>query len=452
MHRKSGRSLSAAIAAGWILASCGGGAPARPNVLLVTVDTLRRDHVGLYDYERDTTPHLDAFFGEGTTFERATSPSPCTIPAVLQTLTGALDFDERRPRLAESLRRAGYTTAAVVSQQHFRSAEGPAPAYARGFDSFDVQGAEHVNQHGGSARLAAEVSDGALVWLGARDAQRPFFLWLHYFDPHDPYEPPAEHRVFPEPVPTLDGDRRTPMIADLEAALAAADEATLEEMWARPNRYGHHGSIFSEDEAATLVSYYDAEIRYTDEEIGRVLGALGDAGVLEDTLVVFTADHGERLGEDDRWDHCQSLHGYEIDVPLMVSRRPPGGPARVQHAVSTVDVVPTILRAAGVAFEEGDFDGRDLFAPERPPVYAVWKTGRVLLEDRWKLTVPLTGGQPSLFDVARDPAEERDVAGQHRGRLEAMAGQLREAIRVNNAVHDRVEESLEHLRAIGYVR
>ena len=117
------------------------------NVLLISIDTLRRDHVGAYGYTRDTSPHIDAFFRQGSTFLNATSPSPCTEPAVLQILTGSLDFDKKRPRLAEVLREKGYTTAAFVSQHQFGHRAKPKVAYREGFDVFDIQAEEEADLH-----------------------------------------------------------------------------------------------------------------------------------------------------------------------------------------------------------------------------------------------------------------------------------------------------------------
>jgi hypothetical protein len=212
------------------------------NVVLITVDTLRRDHVGSYGYGRNTTPHVDEFFRNGTTFLNATSPSPCTVPAVLQLLTGVRDFDDRRPRLAETLRDAGFATTAIVSQHHFRTAARPRPAYTRGFDEFDIQEAHERDHHRMTSRDAAEVSDRATAWLNGRTSDAPFFLWLHYFDPHDPYESPEDFRVFPSPAPSLDGDRRTHLLKAMTKAGSSIDAAELlrrrDPLYRCPNRPG----------------------------------------------------------------------------------------------------------------------------------------------------------------------------------------------------------------------
>jgi arylsulfatase A-like enzyme len=201
---------------GVVLAACAG--DERPiHVVLISVDTLRRDRVGLYGYERDTTPEIDAFFRSGTRFDSATSPSPCTVPSVPQLLFGTYGIRSKDLSLADTLRSRGFTTTAVVSQHLLQPAwHGAgagaklARAIARGFDHFDVQSESHRDVHGMSARSARAVSERALAWLDAAPADTPFFLWLHYYDPHDPYEPPQEFRVFGDLHRSeRSGDRRT---------------------------------------------------------------------------------------------------------------------------------------------------------------------------------------------------------------------------------------------------
>ena len=184
-----------AVLASLALLAC---SPARrssgPNVLLVTIDTLRADRLKSMGYERDTAPRLEHFFENGTSFENAMSSAPCTIPSVQQLLSSRIETPEQKPFLAEILEREGYRTAAVVSQHQFRY--GRLPSFERGFDSFDIQSNQQLDRHQLSTRTAEQVSDRALAWLEENAEAQPFFLWLHYFDPHDPYEPPPEFRRF----------------------------------------------------------------------------------------------------------------------------------------------------------------------------------------------------------------------------------------------------------------
>ena len=150
-----------------------------PHVVLISIDTLRADHVGLYGYARETTPNIDRFFRTGTVFENAMSSAPCTIPSVRQFLSGAFDLRPDRKTLPELLHDHGYTTAAIVSQHQFYRQ--PVDAYRRGFEHFDIQARDEVDHHGWTARRTKEVSDRAIEWLKENGQRKRFFLWLHYF-------------------------------------------------------------------------------------------------------------------------------------------------------------------------------------------------------------------------------------------------------------------------------
>jgi arylsulfatase len=425
------------------------------NVLLIVIDTLRRDHVGTYGYERDTSPHLDAFFRRGSTFLNATSPSPCTTPAVLQMLTGSRDFDDQRPRLSEVLHEKGFATAAFVSQQRFGNRENPQDPYRRGFDVFDIQGEREVDVHSMTARTAHQVTDLALAWLEARPKEAPFFLWLHYFDPHDPYESPDAYRIFPVPVPGMDGDRRIRLRAAMKHALALADDETKARILGKSNPSTHFGAIFSDGEVRTLRGYYDAEIRYTDAQIQRVIETLARTKVLDNTLVILTSDHGERLGEDNRWEHCTSLHSYEINVPLMV-RHPRQAPSsQVVSAVSTLDIVPTVLSALGIDPSDFQLDGADLFdLPSDRLVHSLWHSQASVQNERWKLVLDILpgGNEWRLYDLDADPDEKMNVADVNADELIALREAMMAQAQRDSELRPRIEDTLKQLRAIGYLQ
>ena len=453
---------SAVLLLAWPVAGERGAAPSdananRPqNVLLIVVDTLRRDHLGVYGYRRNTSPYIDAFFRQASIFPNATSPSPCTVPAVLQVLTGSRDFDEKRPRLSEVLRARGYATAAFVSQHHFGNRAKPKAAYRRGFDVFDIQSEKQVDLHSMTTRTAQQVTDPALAWLEARPKNAPFFLWLHYFDPHDPYEPPGAFRRFPTPAPGMDGDRRTRLIRAMDQAMAAADEERRARILAKPNPHAHFGARFSKDEVRTLRSLYDAEILYTDSQIQRVFEFLARTRVLDDTLVILTADHGERLGENDRWAHCQSLHGYEINVPLLVRHPRRGSQDRIPRAVSTLDIFPTVLRSLGIDSTPLLLDGVDLFEPRRNRfVRSVWSRERAVQNDRWKLVVTALQANREvsrLFDLVADPDETENVASAHAEVWKTLHQSMAAQTQRDAELLPRIDDTLEQLRAIGYVQ
>jgi arylsulfatase len=432
MNRARAITLIAAL----VVSACGG--DGRPSVVLVSIDTLRADHVGIYGYERDTTPHIDRFFGGGTVFESATSPAPCTIPAVRQFLQGGFDRRDERANLAELLRERGYATAAIVSQhQFYRRLED----YSPGFDHFDIQEQDAVNHHEFSARTAREVGDRAIAWLDAEADHTPFFLWLHFFDPHDPYEPPAEHRVFGDTrVSDRNGDPRT----DLEnSPTGAASEGTFLDM---PR------DLFDAADWAHFEALYDGEVRFVDAQLGRVFDRLRELGLVDRSIVVLISDHGEWLGEGARWTHCLTVRDPEVHVPFLmrVEGEPLGGRSRVSDAVSTLDLLPTVAGLVAAPLPDADYHGLDLRgAPADRVVASMW-SAQVAVRDRdWKLI--LERGKPSrLYFTARDPAERwnrlfdrADVVQ----RLSAQAAPFLELREIINA--EKIEKTL---RKIGYIQ
>jgi arylsulfatase A-like enzyme len=434
---KLGRSAVRLVA---LLVVAGCGAPAPENAVLISVDTLRWDHVGLHGYSRDTTPRIDEFFADATIFENAMSPAPCTLPALAQLLHGSYVLRPDRLSLAEMLRAHGFATAAFVSQHQLRpewhgggaSAE-LASAAARGFEVFDVQAADEVDVHGMSARTAREVSARALAWLSS--VQEPFFLWLHYFDPHDPYEPPPRFRAF-------DRNNRSARSGDRRSDLMG--ERREHEPWFEA------GWIFDDADAAHLVNLYDGEILFADAQIGRILDALAQRGLLESTTVVFVADHGEWLGEGERWDHCLTLRDAEVRVPFLwsVAGERLAGQGRVATPVSTLDLAPTLLALLGIEHHVDAFDGEDLRDPRAGrSVFSDWRGTTAARRGPWKLIV---GETPLALFERRDGDVDQNRVGEGL----AVEAQLAEEVRAFRAAHPLAElndDVLEGLKGLGYI-
>ena len=333
--------------------------PQRHNVLLIAVDTLRPDHLGCYGYERPTSPHIDALAAEGIRFTHAQSPRAKTTPAMASVLTGLYPHDHGVrdlttplapdvPTIAEQFVGAGYRTAAVIGNfvlQKERS------GLARGFQTWveDLPQTRGVPPDDVPERTAESLTDEALARLGLGAApggatltrdERPWFLWLHYMDPHGLYDPPAEHRLFtsdaqdPIPKDAAAYGRFTPRIATYNVPAEA---------WLPDGRV----------DAYHVRDLYDAEIHYVDAQIGRLLDEMRRAGLLATTWVVFVGDHGESLGEHAYWfEHGAYAYEATCRVPLIV--RPPDGLRRrpapaVRHGdVSLADLGPTILQLCGV--------------------------------------------------------------------------------------------------------
>ena len=401
------------------------------------MDTLRADHVGLYGYPRGTTPHLDAFFERGTVFENATSSSPCTIPSIRQYLSGGFDVDPQRPPLAEVLAARGWETAAVVSQHqldYYTQRD-----YARGFDHFDLQAPGRVDHHGLSARTADEVSDLAIALLRKHEERGdgPLFLWLHYFDPHDPYEPPEAFRHFDAGNgSSRSGDRRS----DLMRGRAPG------EPWVQA------GHVFDDEDVAHLRNLYDGEIAFADAQIARVLDFFEARGWVEDAVVVFLADHGEWLGENGWWDHCVTLREEEIRVPFALRVR--GGPLGVHRSAvpaSTLDVVPTVLGLLGIEAPPGRYHGVDLArsAPGRV-VLSMWQETVIARDARFKLFAE--GDRVlGLFDTRADPGETRNLLGGHPEVRAGLLAELRARAGLRRRVAEEGRRTIEQLKSIGYI-
>jgi arylsulfatase len=420
------RALAVGALAGAVAAACGAPRPAARrdrDVVLITVDTLRADRVGAYGWQGARTPHMDGLARAGTTFLQATTPFPRTTPALASLLTGLWPHHhgsrevgapmQARPTLAESLSRRGYATLAVSAN----GAAGPAQRLDLGFARF-------VDRAALGSDRAELVSERALALLREVPRARPVLLWVHYVDPHFPYEPPAAFR---------DGARG-------EACRALAGE-----MRSRRVRLAHVHN--DRDAVASRVlddclAAYDGEVAYTDAEIGRLLEGLRALGRYDQALVVLTADHGENMGEDGLYyEHGPSVHDSSLRVPLIVVGA--GPPGRVDRGVARLeDVMPTLLSLLGEpAAAWPAMDGVDLSRrlQERPPFGAAAsatalaeagsdlfveshqqvRSGRprgmcCLNAPRFSLCEKPDWDWPRLFDRSSDPGLRRDVSGSHR--------------------------------------
>ncbi len=370
-----------------------------PNVLLITIDTVRADHMSLYGYNRPTTPRIDRFAAGARVFDRAYATSPLTSPSIVSILSGYYPYthrirllwqkvDPKTVTIADRLRQMGYETAAVVSNIVLSD---KAIGLGDRFDHYD-DAVDEPEPHRPAMleRKASRTTDAAIQWIEQRSSNRPFFLWVHYIDPHGPYRPPAGTPVtfrHDEPV-TVDPKRipgyvREPGVTD----------------------------------GLDYVDRYDEEVAYTDQEVGRFLENCKTLGILDTALVIITADHGEQMVEGDFLYFC---HGYDVDeavihVPLIVKH--PSVPAgRCNQPVSIADVTPTILAVVGLPTPEG-IDGRSLRGDisSRPP-YAEGRDSAgsgglrraYIYAHRKVVVVHGKSNVPRMawaYDVANDPTE-----------------------------------------------
>ncbi len=396
------------------------------NVVLVTVDTLRADRVFLGD--DIYTPRIEHALRHSTYFSQARSLSPCTEPAVRQIHTGRRQPNNGSKRLAESFAEAGYATAAFVSQHQFTRRGKVLERYSRGFQVWSNQMRTQRDRYGMSKHPAQPLSDEAIAWV--RQATGPFFLWVHYFDPHDPYSPPGGK-------PHTLRDRRRPMIAAVEKL-----PKEQKKPW-----YGM-GGIFDAKQTHTIAGFYDEELSYMDKHVGRLLEAVTDGEQSENTVVIFSSDHGERLGDDgEYWDHCHSLHDWETRVPLAISLPGWSWPRRIDRPVAITDIALSIHSMVGLK-PARSFQGRELRQdfPGRI-IVSTWRGNTTAYDGRYKLY--WRKGRPNgLYDLSVDPREEFKLTDYSIiPRLIQAVRTKRDMIQLDNKQSERV---IEELRAMGY--
>ena len=449
----------------WLLApllgllSCAAGEAVPRHLLLITVDTLRADRLGCYGAALELTPNLDALAAQSQLFERAYAPSSLTLPSVVALLTSrypeAVGVESnsslRDPgiaTLATLLKGAGWRTGAVVSNFVLRRAAG----LDRGFEHYDDAFTEQESRREIPERIAERTSEAALRMLDSLGPSpaSPVFLWVHYQDPHGPYTPPPEVRArYLEAERAAPGGRRMLPVARNQRGMGAIP------------RYQF---LPGEREVAFYRAGYDGEVRGVDAAIGGLLAALRQAALLEQTVVVLAADHGEGLGENDYWfSHGEYLSDALVRIPLLI--RVPGRPGgRRSDVASLLDVMPTVASLLGVDAPVGH-RGRDLLAAD-----AAGEGSRVylanlrealrprfgLVDGDYKYLVTLRNAERSerLYrlgreneDLARSRPELRDTMAR---RLAELQDEVRAGARERRQPLSAAER--ERLRALGYLQ
>lgn len=434
--------------------------PPRYNIILIVVDTLRADHLGCYGYFRDTSPNIDAFADEAIFFENAYAPMAVTLPAHVSLFTGLYPLEHgteanvhrhggkpfwSRPgarSFAELARAHGYLTAGFVSATPLKRAYG----LHVGFD--------HYEQPARLQRKARVTTDAALTWL-REQVREPFFLFVHYFDPHTPYRPPPSYR------------RMFTTDAQLEAYLA--ERRVPAEVPPGPCR-GQYPTI-----TRSAVNLYDGEVRYADAEVGRLLDALRQRGLWERSVIIFTADHGEGLNQHDWPQHGRVWH-EQVHVPLLIRfpRPRPDLPKRFAPVVSLIDVLPTVaaqLRLPWAAEFLRQARGVDVFSPEfRERPVLCQRSARdcqgqggplfALTTRQWRYFYD--DGTEMLFNRGSDPHELENLADRRPGQAESLRRQLlelvatlrqhRAALRSDEAATVRLDQQLRReMEALGYI-
>ncbi|HSE41262.1 MAG TPA: sulfatase-like hydrolase/transferase, partial [Acidobacteriota bacterium] len=393
-------------------------ADATQNVLVVSIDTLRADHVGIYGYKQAKTPAIDSLAARGVVFKDTVSPAPFTLPSHISLLTGLIPpihgvqdnggfyLKSNVTTLAEIFKAQGYNTGAFVGAFPLDSRFG----LNQGFDVYDdsYPTRNNVNEMTMPERKADSVADSALAWL-EKQKNSTWFAWAHFYDPHFPYQSPESFsKMFPQ-------------------------------------------------------NPYDAEVAFTDSQLARILDFLKKTGQFEKTLIIITADHGESLGE-----HKEETHGifcYEstLRVPLIIS---PFKPATVDTRVRLIDVFPTILelkkiKSAGktqgtslVKYLEGQQGGspQDSYFEALSMYFnAQWAPVRGFYSKNFKyIDLPI----PELYDLNKDPTEQQNLCSDS-ALCKTWAGRFqvnyKDFLKPPSPPGEVDRETIEQLKALGYV-
>jgi choline-sulfatase len=407
-----------------LLSSCGRkSAPERRlNLVLVTIDTLRADRLGCYGYSKIETPNLDRLAQKGVLFENAVAQAPLTTPSHASMMTGVYPtvhkvrdtggfvLSSSRPTLASILQGQGWDTAAFVGSSVLKRRFG----FAQGFGVYDDEMPKDDAGQSNRERRAGEVVDRAIRWLDSQSG-KPFFLWVHVYDPHIPYDPPSPFR---------------------------------EKYAGRP---------------------YDGEVAYTDQQLGRLFETVEKKSPAENTLIAVLSDHGESFSEHGEYAHGVFLYDTTLRIAfLMAGRGVPAG-LRVKQQARTIDLLPTLLALAGGKPPQGvqgvslapAFTGKDVpttwsYAETLfPKINMGWAELRGIRTNRWKY---VRAPKPELYDLSQDPAEAANVIASHPAEAQELEAKLKAVIRssgvgdsekVETAPVDR--RTLGELKSLGYL-
>jgi arylsulfatase A-like enzyme len=439
-----------------------------PNVILILVDALRRDHVGAYGYPKPTTPFMDELGAGGIVFDDALSQAPQTLNSTASLFTSrhfpfllwGVEHDpipgvaeERRaqwartPRLAaanltlaEVLGGAGYQTVALFNNPH----QHPTSGFSQGFDS-----ARLLDRDAGQAYARVDtVTTAFLDWHSNRDHGQPYFAYLHLMEPHNPYRPPAEYQALFPP-------------------------GTGRHLYAN----GRPAPEFTDNDLETLTALYDAEIRFLDETLRSLVGELELRNDMDETLIIVTADHGDELLDHGGLGHGKTVELELLRIPLIMA----GGPVkahagtRVAELARNIDLAPTIVEMAGLE-DAAEFQGVSLMpvidnagsATAPPQISYAWIAKlRSLTSSEWHCMRNFADGRLTLYHRPTDPRGITDVSGDHPEiaelclaeleRLEAEGERAKQtakalkAVETGGEITPESEAVLEQLKALGYV-
>jgi len=466
----------------FISSGSAGKASSKPNIILISLDTVRADHTSVYGYDRDTTPNLRRFAAESTLYRNAISAASWTAPSHASIFTGMYTLrhgvrynlpdntlgrlPDAVPTLTEELAHQGYRTEAVVANYAYLS---ESLGFGRGFDSYRLampwtvfersrypsvlrwvrrrllpSAGEEIT-YSNAGRMTAE----AINVLGQLAGRQRFFMFVNYMDAHWPYAPPEPFRSrFGAPSRIMSSED----YAELERAVLVRKRA------------------ITGAEQRDLIAAYDGGIAYLDQQLGVLFDALRRAGVYDDALIIVTSDHGEAFGDKSLMDHGTSVYQDQVHVPLLIKFPEQREPAEQNALVSGVDLYPTVMEAvgapsgryiAGVPLQRASGPlARAVFA-EFYPEWDMWtiyprfhRTRRAMFRDSWKFILS-SDGERELYDLSTDVGENRNVTGEQpevAARMETVLTAWQKNLAPVNGPSGIDKDTLDRLKSLGYVQ
>ena len=418
-----------------------------PNIILIVIDTLRADHLSCYGYERNTTPNIDELANEAIVFEKCYSVAPWTTPSIGSLFTAQyasvlgikkepVKLKKNFLTLAEVLNEYGYETKGIISHLFISSKLN----FNQGFSSFDEENIKDYKYVSSPSITAKAIS------FIKSNLNNKFFLFLHYFDPHNDYILHKEYNYFP--------DYKGPFYSG---------QGILELRKFAPR--------MSRDDVEFIKSLYDSEISFTDLYIGKLINWLKKVKLYNKTLLVLTADHGEEFLErgDYYIGHAKTLYKELIHVPLIIKLPYQCFPARIKQAVSLVDLMPTILDIVGLKIPKNykhsgkiiKLSNSNIINYERDTIFFETKRLSTLIgvvKGKWKCILNLRSDKVSLYDLEKDPLEKINLSQEFPQISQELVQEInkwRYFVLSRKVKREKVEftdQQKEILRSLGYIK